>query len=263
MNFKKIAIISIVFNVAFLLFGSYFIYTKGGISFVSHKVSSLFASDSKVETPPTKKVQSSLTSGGNEAKREFSVAHKVRTSVFNNDVSVDTGVVFLGDSLTNFNEWGEAFPHIKTYNRGIIGDTTVGVMNQLDRVISLKPVKVFLMIGINDLSAKTPKEQILKNYASILKKIKNDLPDTKVYIESILPIRDGSKFPNINNNDINWMNQELEKLVEENGYTFVNLHPLFIDENGELKENWSVDGLHINGNGYKVWEKEIKNYVNR
>ncbi|WOA56396.1 GDSL-type esterase/lipase family protein [Bacillus mycoides] len=244
MNFKKIAIISITLNVVFLLLGGYFIYSKGGVSFITNKVSS-FASNS------------------NDKNEEFSPAHKVRASVFKNAKPADTenSVVFLGDSLTDNNEWGEAFPTVKTYNHGIGGDTTVGVLDRLDQVISLKPSKVFLMVGINDLSAKTPKEEVLKNYSNIIKKITSELPNTKIFIQSMLPIMDVPDLSNISNNDIDWMNNEFEKIATEKGYTFINLHPLFADKKGELKKNLNIDGLHLNGEGYKVWENEIKNLV--
>ncbi|MGU3462973.1 GDSL-type esterase/lipase family protein [Bacillus sp. D48C] len=243
MNLKKIAIISIVFNVMFILFGGYLIYSKGGISFITNKFSTVLANSS---------------SDKNEG---FSPAHKVRASVFDNAKPIEDSVVFLGDSLTDNNEWVEAFSDVKTFNRGIGGDTTVGVLDRIDQVISLKPSKVFLMIGINDFSVKTPKEDVLQNYDTILNRLSAGTPDTKVFIQSILPIMNIQELSTISNKDINWTNEKLKKVASEKGYTFINLHPLFLDGKGELKKDLNVDGLHLNGKGYKVWENEIRNHV--
>lgn len=255
MNFKKVATISIALNIALLLVGGYFVY------------SNMSGDDKKVVSSPEYKMESSevssATSDNNSNERERSPSYKVRTSIFNNAISVDTGVVFLGDSITNFNEWGEAFPYVKVYNRGISGDTTVGVMKRLNQIVALKPSKVFIMIGINDLGAKTPKEEILKNYNTILEKMKSELPDTKIFIESILPTKPLAKSKKLSNEDINWLNTELGKVAKENGHTFIDLHSLFVDQDGQLKGEWTVDGVHITGDGYKAWENEIKKYVYR
>jgi hypothetical protein len=63
------------------------------------------------------------------------------------------GVVFVGDSIT------EGFPideilqcNKPMYNRGINGDTSIGVLDKLkEEVFDLIPSKVFLLIGTNDL----------------------------------------------------------------------------------------------------------------
>ncbi|WP_317110333.1 hypothetical protein [Chroococcidiopsis sp. SAG 2025] len=56
----------------------------------------------------------------------------------------------MGDSLTDECEWSELLenPHIK--NRGISGDTTMGVLNRLEDIVSSQPAKIFIMIGINN-----------------------------------------------------------------------------------------------------------------
>ncbi|EMY5504739.1 platelet activating factor [Bacillus wiedmannii] len=254
MNLKKVATISIALNITLLLVGGYFVYSN-----VIGEKKAILSPEYKIESSEV----SSATSDSYGNQRERSPSYKVRTSIFNNATSVDTGVVFLGDSLTNFNEWGEAFPYVKTYNRGISGDTTVGVIKRLNQIVALKPSKVFIMIGINDLGAKTPKEEILKNYNTILGKMKSELPDTKIFIESILPTKPLAKAKKLSNEDINWLNIELEKVAKENGHTFIDLHDLFTDKEGQLKEEWTVDGVHITGDGYKAWEDKIKKYVYR
>ena len=63
-------------------------------------------------------------------------------------------VVFLGDSLTDFYPI-EEFTDVKIVNRGIAGDTTSDVMHRVSEVVELKPKKLFLQIGINDMIRKS------------------------------------------------------------------------------------------------------------
>lgn len=63
-------------------------------------------------------------------------------------------IVFLGDSITEKIDWHELFhnSHYDILNRGIGSDTISGVINRINTIINLKPSKVFLMIGINDIA---------------------------------------------------------------------------------------------------------------
>ncbi|RWS44128.1 platelet activating factor [Bacillus mycoides] len=264
MNLKKIAIVSVALNVAFLIIGGYFFYSNMNLYSDPNKKVSVTNDNNerKVETKSNNSSTESIPAENNKDKKYgISPQYKVRSTLINSDNKLESGVLFLGDSLTDYNEWDEAFPGIKTYNRGISGDTTLGVIHRLNQVISLKPSKIFLMIGVNDLAAKTPKENVLKNYKYILEQLTVKLPNTKIFIESMLPVKPVSKSTNLNNSDINWLNKELENLAKENNHTFIDLHSLFTDEEGELKKEWTVDGVHVNGEGYKIWENKIKNYV--
>ena len=61
------------------------------------------------------------------------------------------GIVFLGDSITEFLNVDEFLPSYHIIKRGIAGDTTSGVLRRLGEVIALKPRKLFLLIGTNDI----------------------------------------------------------------------------------------------------------------
>ncbi len=73
-------------------------------------------------------------------------------------------------------------------NRGISGDVTAGVLNRLAEIYYYKPKKVFIKIGINDLfhNELTP-EYIANNIKLIVDKIHLESPQTKIYVQTILP----------------------------------------------------------------------------
>ena len=52
------------------------------------------------------------------------------------------------------------------------------------------------------------------------------------------------------------------KIIIENQqnklYTVIDLYSLFIDNKGQLKDDLTYDGLHLNEQGYEVWSNFIK-----
>src|SRR5262245_42410399 len=60
-------------------------------------------------------------------------------------------IVFLGDSITELCHWSELLQNPSVLNRGIGGDTTQDILNRVDQIYRLRPQKLFLMIGVNDL----------------------------------------------------------------------------------------------------------------
>ena len=89
-------------------------------------------------------------------------------------------------------DWGRRFGYSKIKNRGIGGDVTYSVLARLDEIIYFKPRAVFLLIGINDLWNNTPTipkpAYIGTNIIKIADIIKRRSSDTKVYIQTVLPI---------------------------------------------------------------------------
>ena len=70
-----------------------------------------------------------------------------------NDEEEKNGIVFLGDSITDFCDLDTYYPGLNAVNRGIAGDMTVGVLRRMEAsVFALEPRLVVLLIGVNDLS---------------------------------------------------------------------------------------------------------------
>jgi lysophospholipase L1-like esterase len=163
-------------------------------------------------------------------------------------------IVFLGDSLTAGCEWRELFGHRLTIlNRGIGGDTSAGVLKRVSGVAALRPVAVFLMIGTNDgqLLGYSPADT-LHNYRLIIQELRQSSPGTRIYAESILP----SRVPKFNK----WseeVNRGLRQLADGASVTFVDLRPVFLDSDGALNERYTFDGIHLNGEGYLLWRRQI------
>ncbi|MFX0102706.1 MAG: GDSL-type esterase/lipase family protein [Candidatus Hodarchaeota archaeon] len=176
------------------------------------------------------------------------------------DVS-ETDIVFLGDSITEQCPWSELFQKTNIKNRGIGGDTTKGVLSRVESIIEGKPSKIFLCIGTNDNMFRIRPRKTIENTQKIIQMIQEKSKNTKIYLESLLPVR--GLVANLNTNGrIKKINNEIKNIAAELGIPFIYLYDQFLDEKGRLDKKYSLDGLHLNGDGYLKWKGFIKKYVN-
>jgi len=168
--------------------------------------------------------------------------------------------VFLGNSITAGTDWSKLLNLPNARNRGISGDITFGVLERLDEVIAGKPAKVFVLIGINDVSRNVPDSIILRNYNSIISRIRKGSKRTKIYFYTLLPVNSSfGKFKNHYGKDehILWLNDKIRSLAARN-VTVIDLYSEFLDGNNQLKANLTKDGLHLIAEGYELWAKILK-----
>ncbi|MNY35223.1 GDSL-like Lipase/Acylhydrolase [compost metagenome] len=170
-------------------------------------------------------------------------------------------IVFLGNSITAGTDWAKLLGMPNAKNRGISGDITYGVLERLDQVIAGKPSKVFVLIGINDVSKNIPDSLILRNYKSIISRIRKGSKKTQIYFYTLLPVNASfNKFKNHYGKDehILWLNSEIKKLAAKK-VEVIDLYAHFIDSENHLKAGLTHDGLHLKPEGYQVWAEVLKN----
>jgi lysophospholipase L1-like esterase len=172
-------------------------------------------------------------------------------------------IVFAGDSLVADGPWAELLSEV--HNRGIGGETTSGMLTRLHEVIKAKPVRLFLLLGTNDLAMAVPEAQILRNYRKLLEQLRQESPKTVVTVIAILPINPNfPKVPTQSNADIASVNRGLKALVSEfPGVGFLDLTSHVADESGNLRRDFSVDGIHMNIDGYLAIRKPIGEALTR
>lgn len=167
-------------------------------------------------------------------------------------------IVFLGNSITaEGKDWSKRFNYPNIKNRGIGGDVTDGILARINEVVYFKPKAVFLLIGINDLWNTTPNvpsvEYISSNIIKIGKVINKKSPNTKIYIQTILPVE-----KEIYKENIMRINTILKESEKSNPYKIIDLHSVFINEKGIIISELFTDGIHLNEKGYQVWVDFIK-----
>ena len=190
--------------------------------------------------------------------------YQKRLTLFRKENIVKGKIIFLGNSITEFGDWQKLLNDSTVINRGIAGDNTFGVLARLDDVINRQPNKLFIKIGINDISQNIPVEVIVKNISTMIKSIKAKSPMTKIYIHSVLPTNDNVKneYPSAyNKNDkVNLVNKQVKKQAKKYNVFYIDINKIFSDRYGKLDIKYAdSDGLHLNDFAYKTWVKLLKN----
>ena len=186
-----------------------------------------------------------------------------------NQVSVvEPDILFIGDSIVEYYPLQELFGTSKTIvNRGIRGYQTGLLLENLDAHLYGGAVdKIVLLIGTNDIGKDVPVNETLNNLEAIIQSITHDYPLTEIKLLSILPVNEGEEYKQTvyirTNEKIQKWNQAYQELVS--AYMQVEFVPIFdslIDQEGQLKKEYTTDGLHLNVAGYQILTKSLKDYL--
>lgn len=199
----------------------------------------------------------------------YNMHPKIKTKIVEKEV-VPENIVFLGDSITDYYDLDKHYDGYHVVNSGISGNTTDDILNDMEnRVYKYNPSKVFLLIGTNDLVHNKSNNQIFENIKKIVEQIKKNRKYTKIYVESIYPINNTDN-KKINNNAVNFRNnyniKEINKMIEEycdkNDIIYIDIYTKLQDEDGNLKLEYTKEGLHISDEGYEVITNKLKEYIN-
>ncbi len=168
-------------------------------------------------------------------------------------------IIFLGDSQTEQAEWQELFPDgVKKLNRGISGDYTEGLLKRLPEIIRHKPLKIFLLIGVNDLAFENHVSEIEAVYRNIVQQIRTESPDTELYLQSILPVNNDVRHVGVKNAKILELNARILQIAHDYALPYLDIATPMKDADGNLAAKFTEDGLHLNGLGYLVWKKQLE-----
>jgi lysophospholipase L1-like esterase len=195
----------------------------------------------------------------------FQMHYQTRVRSFQEQNAVLQNVVLVGDSITEGFDLARFFPGRRILNRGIGADVIGnalppedkrGILRRLDEsFFNCSATDAFLLIGINDLGDGRTPDVMEAGYREILERVKSQSPRLRLHIQSVLPTRENFAR---HNGPVNDVNVRLQKLAKEFGYDYIDLHSLMKDDKGELKKEFTGDGLHLNAAAYEVWKAEIE-----
>lgn len=175
-------------------------------------------------------------------------------------------VVFLGDSITEVYDLGLYYADSDyiIINSGYSGNTSRDILNNIyKRALQYKPAKVFLLIGTNDVGFGLKSEETVENIKRIITRLQEN-ENTQVYVESIYPINsdlEKSKAGMRTNDSIKKINEQIRSFCLENNITYIDLYKSLLDENDNLKDDYTKDGLHLSKDGYKIVTDVLKEYM--
>ncbi|MBV8881866.1 MAG: hypothetical protein JO332_18045 [Planctomycetaceae bacterium] len=165
-------------------------------------------------------------------------------------------IVFVGSSSIRLWKSTEAFPDLKVINRGFGGSQMADSVRYAERIIlPCKPRIVVVFAGGNDIAAKKTPEKVFEDFKALVGKIHGALPKTQVYFISL--------FPNVARRTQDAQCQMVNELIE--AYTKSDERLGYIDtaskmraaDGGPRPELLRADGLHMNDDGYKIWNEIV------
>ncbi|MEK4514840.1 GDSL-type esterase/lipase family protein [Paenibacillus sp. FSL H8-0122] len=216
-----------------------------------------------------------------EKQMQEEKAEKVKKYSILNTLARKGQTVLAGSSLMEFFPVNELQQTLEKqtviYNRGIAGYVTRELLEALEVcVLELAPSKLFINIGTNDISSADGEyelEKLLANYNEILTRIGARLPECKVYVMAYYPVNAKADFPGMDeemrenyfrtrtNAALLEANRAVEELAMKHGYEFINVNEGLMDAEGNLKEAYTMDGVHMYANGYAVVLHNLKDYL--
>jgi lysophospholipase L1-like esterase len=184
-------------------------------------------------------------------------------------VEENSQTIFYGNSITNMHEWWEAFgSDASICNRGTGGGTVPELLDNVEGVIVNKPKKLFLHIGTNDLATSYTVEETALNIRTLVKHIHVVSPETKIYLEGIIP-RQGDIYTKIQatNALLKEFCDDIAAATTDGSDPYVE----YIDLSETLigirtpsydSNSYTTDGVHPTGYAYREWVKKITDKVN-
>lgn len=182
-----------------------------------------------------------------------------------------SNVAFIGDSRTQaFIMYAGLSKVIDYTNIGLMVDTAVSkkfiTNSNGEKITILEDLKnkdintIYIMLGINELGW-VYSSIFINKYEELINKILEIKPNCEIIIQSIIPVTktksDNDKI--YNNNKIKEYNRLIEDMAKRLNIKYINLVPALTNENGDLPENASTDGIHLNKNYCKKWLEVLEN----
>lgn len=224
-GWRALVFCSLALNVILIAGGSLYVHHKGGLGFVLRKTGI-----EKTKTPLTP---------FQKQREDFQAALPIGPK----------DSVFLGDSITADAPVADYFTHIQM--RGVGAETTSAIEARLDTILKGRPAKLFLMAGTNDLCSDIRPDETIKNLSEILDRFTAESPDTKIYVMSVPPMNQGIRQAEYDPSpEVPELNRRIESLCKERRVVFIDNNTALQDESGQLRREYTWDGLHLNAAGY-------------
>ncbi len=173
-------------------------------------------------------------------------------------------LIFVGDSITQGWEgngkqvWAEYYAHRNALNLGIGSDHTQHVLWRLEHgnLDGLHPKVAVVLIGVNNApdETNTPR-MILEGVTAVVQKLRAKLPETKILLLGIFPLREDF---NPQRAKVLQVNQALHKLADGKWVYFLDFGHIYVGRDGRIPKELMRDFLHPSPLGYRLWAEAME-----
>ncbi|WP_299464579.1 SGNH/GDSL hydrolase family protein [uncultured Gimesia sp.] len=170
------------------------------------------------------------------------------------------GILFAGSSSIRLWDLEKYFPDQPVINRGFGGSEIVDSTHFADRIIlKHEPKLIFLYAGDNDLSRKRTAEEVAADFQKFVATVHKTLPETRIVFIAIKPSLSRWKLADT----IMQANQLIcQQCAESCLLDYADVWCPMLGEDGKPRpELFKADGLHLNHEGYLVWQKAVQPFL--
>jgi lysophospholipase L1-like esterase len=167
------------------------------------------------------------------------------------------GIVFTGSSsIRLWTSLKEDFPDLPVLNRGFGGSVANDLIVHFETVILRhRPKLLVLYTGSNDLNAKLTVDEAFADYTTVLNKVHENLPDTRVIITSVkIGEKRIAQIPQVHE-----LNRRLAAWAADHPWArYVDCTSYLADAEGRpIRKYYRDDLLHLSPAGYAEWIKVL------
>lgn len=206
-----------------------------------------------------------------EPPAEEPIEEPINNTNTGNKKEFGSNVAFIGDSRTQAFLMYAGLKDVTDYtNIGLMVDTAITkkfITNSrgekitiLDDLAYSNIDTVYIMLGINELGW-VYSSIFIQKYEELIDKIHEIKPNCEVIVQSIIPVTK-TKSDNdaiYNNPKIVEYNKLIKEMADRKNIQYIDLVPVLADENGNLPEDASTDGIHLNKEYCLKWLECLQN----
>lgn len=210
--------------------------------------------DEPAEPPTEKPIKEPIDNTNTGNKKEFG-----------------SNVAFIGDSRTQAFLMYAGLKDVKDYtNIGLMVDTAITKKfitdSRGEKITILDDLEysnidtVYIMLGINELGW-VYSSIFIQKYEELIDKIHEIKPNCEVIVQSIIPVTK-TKSDNdaiYNNPKIVEYNKLIKEMADRKNIQYIDLVPVLADAYGNLPEDASTDGIHLNKEYCLKWLDCLQN----
>ncbi len=139
-------------------------------------------------------------------------------------------------------------------------ETGTGSLNLEEYLAENSFGKIYILLGINEIGYSY--DWIVSRYGKLLDRLTDLQPDAMIIIQSNMHVTKSKSDSNpdtFSNKRINALNSRLKKLAEQKSdegkkVYYLGFEAIFDDENGNMKKEYTGDGVHLRANSYNIWK---------
>ena len=210
-----------------------------------------------------------LLANGNSAFSQQKFPFQAQIDAFLKQDSIEfppeNAILLVGSSsFTNWKDVQEYFPEHKIINRGFGGSSLPDVIRYAPNIIyPYKPAQILIYCGENDFPSgtNTTADTIFNRFTRLHGMIRTALPKTEIIYISMKPSISRLKYlPEMRR--ANEMIRKFQKKHPKSGYIDV-YSKMILADGTPIPDIFLKDQLHMNKNGYLIWQKAIKPYLRK